>query len=167
MKNPFELFELSPRFGIDPALVEERYRALQRALHPDRHRNESASVRRAALSHAVDVNAAYRALRDDLSRAVAVLDARSVVVDEKSADPSLLMEMMERREGLAEARMEGQPEVLAKLRREAERDYEEARAALTVALDGDGSAPESARAPLTRMRYLRRFLDELDADESL
>ena len=69
MSDAFDVLGLPPTFDLDPRALEQRYRDLQRALHPDRFSQASASERRASLSKAVSVNEAYRALRDDLKRA--------------------------------------------------------------------------------------------------
>ncbi|HEX5657117.1 MAG TPA: Fe-S protein assembly co-chaperone HscB, partial [Polyangiales bacterium] len=59
---------LTPAFDLDDKELEQRYRDLQRTLHPDRFAQAPASERRQALSRAVSVNDAYRTLRDPLKR---------------------------------------------------------------------------------------------------
>ena len=58
--DAFDVLGLPPAFDLDAALLEQRYRELQRALHPDRFVKAQASERRASLARAVSVNEAYR-----------------------------------------------------------------------------------------------------------
>src|SRR5690606_25069613 len=100
-----DVLALRPSFDLDTNELERRYRELQRQLHPDKFAQSSSSERRASLARAVTVNDAYRALRDELKRGELVLArldkaARTGEVQ----DPELLMEVMELRESLAEAK---------------------------------------------------------------
>ncbi|MFO0613065.1 MAG: Fe-S protein assembly co-chaperone HscB [Polyangiaceae bacterium] len=164
MQSPFEVLEIEPRFDIDPSALEARHKELSRALHPDRYAGRPASERRLALSKAIEVNEAYRVLRDPIRRAEAVARARSIPVGETSEpkpDPELLMEMMEAREELADAgkKKDGaKVEALAATMRERE-------ARLLAALKTAFDAKEDPKilALLGELRYVRRYLDETDA----
>lgn len=174
--DPFSTLGLSARFDLDAKEIESRYRDLHRALHPDRFTQAPANERRASLNRAVQVNEAYRALRDDIARAKALLAFHGqAVTDTQPADPELLMEMMERRESLAEARSD-----LTRVRRLAEEiraAYAASKNRLGRAFASIESADDIERAPiwsaareeLTKLRYYRRFLDEVEAieDEAL
>lgn len=160
--DPFSTLGLSLRFDLDVAELERRYRDLQRALHPDKHTQASPSERRATLSKAVEVNEAYRVLRDDLSRASALLAAHGVnVVSESKADPELLMEVMELREALAEARATKNDAAVATLAARVKALEDATRRAMIEGF----AANDFKKAALswTRMRYLRRFVDEVNA----
>jgi molecular chaperone HscB len=115
-----------------------------------------------ALGEAIDLNAAYRALRDDLTRARALLDARGdrTAGDGRETDPAFLAELMDLREALGEARAARELARVEGLAAQVERSYDNARRALAAALD----AREHSKAEhhLGRMRYYRRFLDEVD-----
>ncbi len=105
--DPFATLGVEPRFDLDLAAVEKTHRELSRALHPDRYVSAGASERREALGKAVEVNEAWRILRDPIRRAEALLVARGVTIAEGSepqADPEFLMEMLEQREALDEAK---------------------------------------------------------------
>jgi molecular chaperone HscB len=159
-ESPFDVLGLPPRFALDLAVLEARVRDLQRALHPDRHASGTPAERRAAMSRAVSVNEAYRALRDDLTRAAALLPESPA----QPADPAFLMEVMELREGLAEARADGAIERVRKLGDEVRARAAAARALLAAALDVDHD-PNKAADALAKLRYYRRFLDEVDVAE--
>jgi molecular chaperone HscB len=163
--SPFDILGVEVRFDLDPAALEKRFRELSRERHPDRAGGSSAAERRAGLGRAMDLNEAYRTLRDDLTRARAVLAARGVEVggQERSDDPAFLMEIMELREALGDAREAGDLAAVHGLAEGVRRSNAEARAALTRALEAHEHT--AARSALGRMRYYRRFLDEVDVIE--
>lgn len=164
--DPFAVLGLPAAYELDEDELERRYRDLQKALHPDRHAGAPPEERRIALSRAVEVNEAYRTLRDDLARARALLALRGHAQDEKKqpADPAFLMEIMERREALSDARAArdlGRVRTLAgAVRAEAER----ARARLAKRFAAE-ARPEEIAEELAKLRYYRRFLDEVEVIE--
>lgn len=169
--DPFRTLGLPAHFRLDPSEIERAYRGLQRALHPDRHASGTPAERRASLARAIEVNDAYRTLRDDLARAEALLRLRTGAgTDGNAADPALLMEMMELREDLASLRARNDTSGILALRGRVKGSWGVALEALTSALDAApaSSADSLARATteLVRLRYLRRLLDEIDADEA-
>ena len=155
MKSPFDILGLEARFDLDLAALEKRFRDLSRDVHPDRSR-------RAELGASIDLNAAYRTLKDDLARGRALLEARGVAIggEERENDPEFLMEIMELREALGDARgAKDLPKVEA-LAAKVHAAYDTSRAALRDAFDARDHA--AAKHHLGRMRYYRRFLDEVD-----
>ncbi len=164
MSDPFATLGLPARFGLARAEIEARWKELSKALHPDRHAQASPAERRAALGRAVTVNEAYRAIRDELGRAEAVLALRGGR-PRRDADPALLMEVMELREALAEKRASGDVVGVRRLSDRVEAQASAARDALAEALDGEPPALELAATELSRLRYLQRFLDEVRATE--
>jgi molecular chaperone HscB len=170
MLDPFDTLGIAPTFEIDVGAVEKRYRDLSRVLHPDRHVGASPAERLMSLGKAVEVNEAWRLVRDPIRRAEALLRRRGVEVKEGAepkADPEFLMEMMEQREALSEARAKHdlasvqalaariksrEIDVLGRLAR----GFEETPG-------GDGLAK---LVPLVgELRYYRRFLDEVSSIE--
>ena len=167
--DPFATLEIEPRFDLDIAALEARKKELARALHPDRFAQSPATERRMALGRAIEVNEAFRALRDPIRRAEALARKMDLPVGETSEpkpDPELLMEMMEAREDLAaaaKARDEKQLAALAAAMREREKA---AISALTEAF-GDPARRETILPKLGELRYVRRFLDEAANFEEL
>jgi molecular chaperone HscB len=163
VSDPFELLEIEPRFDLDLALLERRHRDLSRVLHPDRYAGRPSGERQQALGRAIEVNEAFRILRDPVRRAVALLARHGRTTDEADtprADPTLLMEVMERREALAEARRSGNRDAVAKLGDSVRRRQGEIEADITTAFGQ--KPPDLARIEtlLGELRYHRRFLDE-------
>jgi len=167
--DPFATLDIEPRFDLDLKSVEGRHLDLSRALHPDRFVGRPASERRLALSKAIEVNEAWRAVRDPIRRAEALLGRMGIETGETSsakADPELLMEMMEQREALAETRMERDPARLATLTAAMEEREEKVLGALNQALaTTDPGAARDALPHLAELRFVRRFLEEASAVE--
>ena len=172
MIDPFSTLGLPRRYEIDMEKLETSYRELQKALHPDKHAGTSPSQRRMSLVKAVEVNDAYRVLKDDLRRAEALLALHDggKAREHGKEDPEFLMEVLELREALGEAK---QAKDLARVRRMATEIGErqaQARSALVKAFDAltaSASAEQLTRVSgmIGRLKYFRRFLDEVSAIE--
>ena len=166
MTDPFELLGVERRFSLDRAALEQRHRDLSRTLHPDRYVQAPPGERRMALERAVAVNEAFRALRDPLTRAEALLSAHGLAVgDAERPSQSLLMEVMELRESLDDARRS--PEKVASLLDQV-RARSGSEEALIASVFDDQPAPGPdalgrARDALVRLKYFRRFEEEADA----
>ncbi len=169
--NPFEVLGLPVVFALDLKAVERRHRELSRALHPDKFVGTGASERRHALGKAVEANEAFRVLRDPVARAEALLRLAGAVVGEGSeptAAPEFLMEVMEWREALAEARATRDAVAVARLAREVGGRAQASEAILATAFAGrapDHAQLERAQAQLAALRFYRRFLEEVAAIE--
>ena len=111
-QNHFELFGLPVAFEIDTQQLAERYRELQRTLHPDRYANATDRERRLSIQHAAQVNEAFQTLKSSLRRARYLLQLKGIQFDDEKEthlDPEFLMEQMELREALADVRMASDP----------------------------------------------------------
>lgn len=166
--DAFDVLGLTPTFDLDDKELEQRYRDLQRTLHPDRFAQAPASERRSALSRAVSVNDAYRVLRDQLRRGELLYVRHGGMLGEtgREADPELLIEVMELREGLAETKASHDAARRASLTKEVLAKQSDALSALreAFAVLQDGKNPgalHAAASALSRLRYYRRFLDEV------
>lgn len=164
--DPFEALGVEPAFNLDLAVLEQRHRDLSRALHPDRHAAAGAAERRMALGRAIEVNEAFRKLKDPIRRAEALLALRGVQSGEgkePAASPSLLMEVMERREALAEVRLSKDEVALGKLIAEVEREERRIRAELESRFADPRTESAEILKKLGELRYYRRFLEEAQA----
>jgi molecular chaperone HscB len=169
--DPFATLGLPRRFELDQAELDQRYRELQKALHPDRFTSAPASERRMSLSRAVEVNEAYRVLRDELKRAEALLKLAGGGA-ESAADPEFLMEMMELREALGEAATErdlGRVQALtAQVQARQARAFDALRAAFLEIEQADDALRSRLAGRIGELRYYRRFLDHVrDIEEEL
>jgi molecular chaperone HscB len=170
MVDPFDILGIAPSFDVDLALVEKRYRDLSRVLHPDRHVGGSPAERRLALGKAVEVNEAWRLIREPIRRAEALFRRHGIDVKEggePKADPEFLMEMMEQREALSEARAKKDALRTKNLAAEIRKREKGALGRLSEGFASRSDEPELEKlVPLLgELRYYRRFLDEVSAIE--
>jgi molecular chaperone HscB len=163
------------RFDLDLANLEKTHRELSRALHPDRYSQAGASERRAVLEKAASVNEAWRTVRDPIKRAEALFTLAGIEVGEDhepKPTPAFLMEVLEEREALADARA---AKDLVKVRAigaamEANASKAEQRLAAGFAASAandhaDRAAVEKLVPLLGELRFYKRFLDEVNLIE--
>ena len=108
----FELFELPVSFEVDLQDLSQRYRELQRVVHPDKFVNASDHERRLSVENAALINDAYQILKSPQRRARYMLELQSVSFDDEkdtALDPAFLMEQIELREALAELSQTADP----------------------------------------------------------
>jgi molecular chaperone HscB len=171
MPDPFETLGVEARFDLDLAALEKRHRELSKTLHPDRYASGSGAERRMALGRAIDVNAAYRTVKDPIKRAEALLARAGLDVGETrepKAPPALLMEMMEAREELSDAAGDEQLERVTELggqMRERQRAIVGELGRGFAAAEGDRERLTALLPKLGELRYVRRFLEEVGAIE--
>jgi len=105
-RNFYELFELPVQFEIDDEYLTSRFRALQKALHPDRFAGATEAEKRWSVQAASFVNEAFQTLNKPIARAGYLLSLNGISIDEETdtqMSPSFLMEQMELREALEAA----------------------------------------------------------------
>jgi molecular chaperone HscB len=166
-QNPFELLGFPLSFAIELRTLEARHRELSKTVHPDRHASEGVSSKAGALALAVSINEAFRILRDPLQRATALCAALGAAVVEKAVPPEFLMEVMEKRESLSEARAQKNHAALEALGLEAQADVDVLTRKLAKVFDeraepspeGLGSVVGSL---LSQLRFATRFSEEVE-----
>ena len=107
MSQYFTLFQLEPQFDIDTDSLEQNYRTLAARFHPDRFASASAFEQKQAVMMSSTINEAYRTLKNPIDRAAYLLRQQGIDADapeHTSFAPEFLMQQMEWRETLAEAR---------------------------------------------------------------
>jgi len=103
----FALLGLPPKLGIDVAALEQRFHQLSWKLHPDNFVRAEERERDVALDRSSQLNDAYRALREPVSRVEYLLRQRGVRKEgttKQQAPPELLEEVFELNESLDELR---------------------------------------------------------------
>ena len=173
--DPCAILGVDKRFDLDLAAVEKTHRDLSRALHPDKFAGAGATERREALEKAADVNEAWRALRDPVRRAEALFASYGIAVGETNEPKpaaAFLMEMLEEREALQEAREAKDLDRVTALGGKVEGRMKAAEAELAAGFRREGTSAESVRPLLPllgELRFYRRFLEEVSAieDEAL
>ena len=164
-RDYFALFGLAADFELDKAALAERYRELQRNVHPDRFANAGDAERRLSMQMAARVNEGYRVLKDPLMRARYLLELAGLPVDDSqsSLDGQFLMQQMELRERLDAARRatdaEQRLQALAKDLALAEQGLIDELAGLFA--DGSPDALTKAREASRKLQFYRRLAEEL------
>jgi molecular chaperone HscB len=154
----FTVLGVERRYDLDLSDLEGRYRDLSRKLHPDRFAKADARARRASLQRSVQLNEAWRTLKDPFRRAEYLLSLAGVSLAGEVPAP-LLIETLELREELGEARAAGDDRKV-----QAMAAAMRARVATAMRAVADGlAAGQHARvaAELVALRYYRRFMDEV------
>ncbi|TXJ05875.1 MAG: Fe-S protein assembly co-chaperone HscB [Alicycliphilus sp.] len=104
--DDFELFGLQPRFAQDRAMLDARWKDLQREAHPDRLAAQGPAAQRVAMQWSVRINEAYQRLRDPLKRAAYLCELHGAPIraeDNTAMPAAFLMQQMQWREALDEA----------------------------------------------------------------
>jgi molecular chaperone HscB len=160
--DPFALLGLAPAYDIDLAALERAFFERSKAMHPDRVAAGSAAERVAVLSRSRSLNDAYQLLKKPVSRAEYLLERAGVTIgDNERLEPAFLMEILELREELAEARAAGHVALVEKLQRAMQARRAEALAALPQLFAAGDFATIKQR--LIALRYIHRYLEECDA----
>lgn len=111
--NYFELFKFPPAFDIDTAVLAERYRELQRAVHPDKFANDTEQQKLLSVQRTAQVNDGYQTLKDPIRRAEHMLALRGIDLSHETTtvkDTAFLMQQMEWREALEDIRHSADPQ---------------------------------------------------------
>ena len=127
MSQYFTLFQLEPAFDIDAENLEQTYRALAARFHPDKFASASAFEQKQAVMMSSTINDAYRTLKNPIDRAAYLLKTLGIDADapeHTSFAPDFLMQQMEWRETLMEARAESDLKTLENLNDEIRTEQE-------------------------------------------
>jgi molecular chaperone HscB len=160
--DDFTLLGLPAAQALDRAQLDERWRALQAEVHPDRFAAQGTASQRVAMQWAVRVNEAYQRLKDPLKRAAYLCELRGAAVDAEnnSAMPApFLMQQMAWREALDEA--DGATAVQALAAEVADRRHE-LLAELTRTLDERRDYADGARQ-VRALMFVERFQRDVES----
>lgn len=165
-KNFFELFGLPESFELDINTVKERYRDLQKQLHPDRYANAAESERRLSVQITARINEAFQALKNPLSRGRYLLQLRGIdthAETDTAMDPAFLNEQIELREALESARQSEQSlsqlnDISQSVDRSKRMRIEYLKACFSRCDDGDLSA---ARNTLRELQFLEKITNDI------
>jgi molecular chaperone HscB len=162
-KDHFALFGLPRTFALDAEALERVYREIQAQVHPDKHAHLPDADKRLAMQWATQVNAAYQTLKNPLARGRYLLqlaghDPR--IETNTAMPPAFLMQQMEWRETVADARAAGDDARLDELHRGLKKDMKLQYERLATALDGGDMA---TGAELVRqLMFQEKLLSDID-----
>src|SRR5574343_1542268 len=160
----FSLFELPQSFRLNLSELDSRYRDVQEQVHPDRFANAAEVERRLSMQWATRANEAYQTLKKPLERAKYLLQlaGHDVQAENNTAMPAdFLIEQMEWREAVAEARTGGDHHELEHLHQRLYGDMKGRYDALGALLD-DAHDFEAATEQVRRLMLFEEMLYEMD-----
>jgi molecular chaperone HscB len=164
MQNHFELFQLPQQFVLDNAALDAAYLEVQGRVHPDKFVNASDAEKRVAMQWSTLANEAYQTLKNPLKRAAYLceLNGADLNVDTNTAMPSaFLVQQMEWREALDEARAEKNIAALEELEADLRSVCSKQKRQLVKLLDAQDF--ENAVQRVREWMFLEKFGDELRA----
>ena len=162
MQNHFDLFHLPAKFGIDLGALDTAYRDVQGQVHPDRFVNATDAEKRVAMQWATRANEAYQTLKHPQKRAQYLCELHGVDLKTESntAMPmQFLMQQMEWREALGEARAAKDVLALDALDAEVGQDRKARMVAIGAQLDAGDY--EHAAQGVRALMFLEKFGEEL------
>ena len=167
MNNPFALFDLPVAFQVDSALLNERYLALQKSLHPDNFSATSAQEQRLAIQKSAEINDALRILKDPIARAdsiIAINTGETENPEEKSnKDIGFLMQQMEWRETLENIENRKDTDELTAFAQEINQIRHAILSELSTALTEQQW--DIARAITDKLRFIKKLQAEIERVE--
>jgi molecular chaperone HscB len=170
-KNHFDLFGLPVGYIVDSGALSDRYRELQRVIHPDRFANATEQERRLSVQSAAWINEAFETLKDPISRAGYLLSLHGIEMDalnESTQDMAFLMQQMEMREELEEVRGQSDPyQAISELRGRINKQINSLVAQMAVCFETPTDEQlQAAREILRKMRFLQKLHTEAERVEA-
>ena len=151
----YEAFGLEPALSLDVGDLKERFYERSRQWHPDKFSRASADDQQKALDMTSMLNNAFRTLKDPVARAEYFLKEKGLELS-KEAPPELLEEVFELNMAIEEAAV---PELTEfRIKFVAMRDSIDE----SVAEAGAKGDLEAVRDLLSRRRYIRNLIEEVD-----
>jgi molecular chaperone HscB len=162
MQNHFALFQLPQRFAVDLTALEKAYHGVQNQAHPDKFAHATGAEKRVAMQWATRANEAYQTLKNPLKRATYLCELNGVDLETESntAMPAaFLMQQMEWREELDDARTGKNIDALEQLDGALRGAKKEAVARIETLLDADDFA--GAAQLVRQLMFLEKFGEEI------
>jgi molecular chaperone HscB len=162
MQNHFELFNLPQQFAVDAEALDSAYRDVQGRVHPDKFVSATDAEKRVAMQWATRANEAYQTLKNPQKRAQYMCELNGVDLQTESntAMPmAFLMQQMEWREELGDARASKDGEALEALDKQLRNERKARLAEIGQQIDaGDfHAAAQGVRA----LMFLEKFGEEV------
>jgi len=162
MENHFDLFHLPQRFAVDAEALDHAYREVQNRVHPDRFAHATDSEKRVAMQWATRANEAYQTLRNPFKRAAYLCELNGIDLQTESntAMPGdFLMQQMEWREALDDAKALKDVDALQALEDDLNRARKDELAHVGALLDADDFA--HAAQGVRKLMFLEKFAAEI------
>ncbi|XXQ68886.1 Fe-S protein assembly co-chaperone HscB [Neisseriaceae bacterium B1] len=164
MSNYFTLFHLPTQFSQDNAQLEATYRQLAAHFHPDKTAAASAFEQKQAVMMSATINQAYQILKNPIDRAAYLLEQHGIHADapeHTQLSAEFLMQQMQWREQLMEAKMEQDEAALLALQQEIESEQQNLFTELEQAFKQEKY--DHAAELVRQGRFLNKIQQEIQA----
>lgn len=159
----FALFELPESYLLDTPVLIQRFRALQKTIHPDKFAGHTEQEQRLAVQFSAWVNQAYQCLKSPVKRAEYLLSLRKACVASEHAtlsDPAFLMQQMHWREALLDLTQHPKPlDELHQLQADALRVFQDTQNAFAKAFEQQQYT--TAQQIVHKLHFIEKFLNDL------
>jgi molecular chaperone HscB len=162
MQNHFELFNLPSQFAVDAVALDSAYRDVQGRVHPDKFVNATDAEKRVAMQWATRANEAYQTLKNPQKRAQYMCELAGVDLQTESNTSmpmAFLMQQMEWREELGDARAGKDSDALESLDRQLRNAREEQLAQIEQQINAADYA--AAAQGVRALMFLEKFGEEV------
>jgi molecular chaperone HscB len=158
----FELFRVPMQFAQDRAVLDTRWKELQREAHPDKFAAQGVAAQRIAMQWSVRINEAYQRLKDPLRRASYLCELHDAPIhaEKNTAMPTdFLLQQMQWRQALEEAKTVQDLEEIASQSNDSGRE-QLSKIEQTLDINKDFAA---AAQQVRSLMFIERFSSEVDA----
>ena len=164
--NYYELLGLEPTYDVDVEDIRQKYFAVVREIHPDRLVADSAPTQRLSMRVSAQLNQAFQVLMDPVQRAEYLLELSGgkAASDDKQVPQQVLIDTLELREEIEEAKAGEDQASLERLRAQIQQRFDQTLqdiCTLCRQLPGDEKLRQDLRGELNAIRYLRKLLEQL------
>lgn len=162
-QNYFSLFQLPQQFTLDERRLKERFRQLQREVHPDRHLDKGMHQQRLAVQFASYINTAYQTLKSPLSRAEYLLELAQTTIDAQSmtvADSRFLLQQMQWRDILSDATKDQCKQTAKSLRSDVSAHREQLIAAFVDAYNRGEF--DRAKETVAKLHFVEKMMTDIE-----
>ncbi|MGB0893519.1 MAG: co-chaperone HscB [Parashewanella sp.] len=164
--NYFELFGFNTDYSIDQTQLSERYRELQRLVHPDKFANNSEQEKLLAIQKTAQINDGYQTLKDPICRAEHILQLRGIDISHETTtvkDTSFLMQQMQWREDIEDIQTHADPHTAIDHLAASFNEYKKTIfAELTSSLDKNNRSDNQLVAEqIRKLKFMAKLQDEL------
>ena len=159
--SDFELFDLPQRFAQDRALIDARWKDLQREAHPDKFASQGTAAQRVAMQWSVRINEAYQRLKDPMRRAAYLCELGGAPIQAENntaMPPAFLMQQMTWREALDDANDLG---ALESLHNEVMQAREQTLQQCEHFIDTDPDLTQAAQQ-VRALMFIERFAQDIE-----
>ena len=167
-QNFFTLLGQVQQFTVNRAALKKQFRHLQREYHPDRYIAKTPQEQRLAVQFSAHLNTAFAVLDNPVKRATHLLELSGVEIDHQNStikDPSFLMQQMEIRETLDDARAASDLPALEVLLNQVSDQFHACQQGFSAQMEStqlsSPSDEKDLRDTVGKMQFYEKLCDEL------